>query len=74
MQNLNSLIDTASGWTITDATDINDLGQIVGYGTNLSGQSDFVLLTPISSPEPSTLALLAAALLGLAAWSLRRSR
>jgi probable HAF family extracellular repeat protein len=74
MQNLNSLIDTASGWTITDATDINDLGQIVGYGTNLSGQSDYVLLTPISTPEPSALALLAAALLGLAAWSLRRPR
>jgi probable HAF family extracellular repeat protein len=75
MQNLNGLIDTASGWTITDATDINDLGQIVGYGT-MAGlqQADYVLLTPISTPEPSTLALLAAALLGLAVCSLRRSR
>ncbi len=61
MQNLNSLIDPASGWTITDVTDINELGQIVGLGTKAGlQQEEYVLLPPISTPEPSTLALLAA--------------
>src|SRR5947209_372241 len=31
---LNTLIDPASGWTLSSASGINDLGQIVGSGTD----------------------------------------
>jgi probable HAF family extracellular repeat protein len=57
MQDINSLIDPAVGWTLQNATSINDLGQIVGYGTNSSNQQHAFLLTPIV-PEPSLLFLL----------------
>jgi len=30
---LNTLIDSASGWVLLSAKTINDSGQIVGYGT-----------------------------------------
>jgi len=55
MQYLNELIDPASGWVLYEPQDINDLGQIVGWGTH-NGDHRAFLLTPI--PEPaSTLAL-----------------
>jgi probable HAF family extracellular repeat protein len=54
---LNPLIDSSSGWTFQNVQAINDLGQIVGWGTNPAGQSDAYLLTP--TPEPATLSLLA---------------
>jgi hypothetical protein len=66
MLDLNSLV-TLSDTFLTQATAINDLGQIVANGAD--GQA--YLLTPI--PEPSTYAaLLAAAVFGLVA--LRRRR
>jgi uncharacterized membrane protein len=37
---LNSLISASSGWTLEDATAINDDGQIVGVGVNPGGQTD----------------------------------
>lgn len=61
---LNTLVDpTSAGFSyLTQALDINDLGQIVGYGVpiggSLSAQQAF-LLTPIASapvPEPATYA------------------
>ena len=55
MVDLNALVGPSSGWTLQEATGINDSGQIVGTGTNPSGQYDAFLLTP--SPEPSTLCL-----------------
>jgi probable HAF family extracellular repeat protein len=58
MQDLNDLINPSLGWTLQQANAINDSGQIVGYGINPSGQQDAFLLTPISIPEPSTLAML----------------
>jgi probable HAF family extracellular repeat protein len=61
MLDLNLLISPNSGWHLTAAKDINDAGQIVGYGT-LDGQQESFLLTPI--PEPSSFALIC---LGLAA-------
>ncbi len=67
MTNLDSLIDPASGWTLTSAQAINDNGQIVGYGTNAEGQSDAFLLDPV--PEPATMSLAA---VGLAALLTRR--
>jgi probable HAF family extracellular repeat protein len=57
MEDLNSLIDPASGWALSIATAINDVGQIVGTGLNGSGQSEAFLLSPV--PEPATLSLLA---------------
>jgi probable HAF family extracellular repeat protein len=63
MTDLNTLIDSASGWTLIEGRDINNLGQIVGYGINPDGYEHAFLLTPI--PEPATIILfgLAAALL-----------
>jgi probable HAF family extracellular repeat protein len=59
MTDLNTLLTPASsGWVLTSATDIDDAGQIIGYGTNPSGQTDAFLLTPTTVPEPTTLALL----------------
>ena len=46
-QNLNDLIPSGSGFTLTDATAINDNGQIVATGTsNSTGQTHAFLLTP----------------------------
>ena len=63
LKDLNTLIDPASGWTLSEAMSINDGGQIAGYGLNISGQWEAFLLTP--TPEPATLALLAAGAAGL---------
>lgn len=58
---LDDLIATNSGWTLKSATDINDLGQIVGSG-EVNGVTHGFLLTPVV-PEPSSVAML---ILGLA--------
>ncbi len=44
MVDLNSLIAPSSGWLLQAATDINDRGEIVGYGT-INGQTHAFLLT-----------------------------
>jgi probable HAF family extracellular repeat protein len=64
--NLDSFINPSSGWTLTNATGINDSGEIVGVGM-LDGVQHGFLLTP--TPEPSSLA---AVLCGL--WFIRRKR
>jgi len=46
MQDLNELIPRSAGWTLEAARDINDRGQIVGYGQHHGRQRAF-LLTPI---------------------------
>jgi len=51
---LNTLVDPSLGWHLGGATGINDLGQIVGSGTNSGGQTDAFLLNPV--PEPGCLA------------------
>src|SRR5204863_2721197 len=66
MTDLNTLISPSSGWVLSIAVDINDLGSIVGVGTH-NGQTASFLLTPV--PEPSTLALVA---LGMGAIYIRR--
>jgi probable HAF family extracellular repeat protein len=45
MRDLNTLINSSSGWVLNSAADINVWGQIVGTGT-LNGQPHGFLLTP----------------------------
>jgi len=45
MMDLNSLIPSDSGWVLSEATGINDGGQIVGTGT-VDGQQHGFLLNP----------------------------
>jgi probable HAF family extracellular repeat protein len=60
MHDLNGLLDgSGAGWVLHSANDINDLGQIVGYGTH-NGVTRAFLLTPV--PEPATYALMFAGL------------
>jgi len=63
---LNSVIAAGSGWDLTRATGINDLGQIIGQGT-YDGQMMGFVLTPTGQevPEPGTLAFATLAFLAL---------
>jgi probable HAF family extracellular repeat protein len=55
---LNDLIDSASGWQLQYAADINNVGQIVGQGL-IGGVQHAFLLTPLSeAPEPATWAMM----------------
>lgn len=56
MLDLNNLIPSGSGWILSEASDINYSGQIVGHGI-IDSQTHAFLLTPI--PEPCSLLLLA---------------
>ena len=53
------LTPDSQGWTLSIASDINDSGQIVGYGT-INGKAHAYLATPV--PEPASLAALAVSL------------
>jgi probable HAF family extracellular repeat protein len=65
---LSSLVKMPSGWTkLNSARDINDAGQITGYGMKDGSRRGF-LLTPI--PEPSAAMLAVSAL----AWGMTRAR
>lgn len=61
---LNDEIDPGGGWLLTNATGINDAGQIVGVG-NLNGASRAFMLTVIPEPSGTGLACLTLALLPL---------
>ncbi|MCC7203700.1 MAG: PEP-CTERM sorting domain-containing protein, partial [Phycisphaeraceae bacterium] len=65
---LNTLLVSNPGWLLLGAQDINENGQIVGWGINPQGERHAFLLTPV--PEPGTMGLL---LIGAAA-CLRRGR
>jgi probable HAF family extracellular repeat protein len=67
MTDLNMLIPGGSGWTLISATGVNDLGQIVGYGS-INGEVHGYVLTTV--PEPSA----CAAMLGLGALGLAACR
>jgi probable HAF family extracellular repeat protein len=51
---LNDLIGPSTGWTLEQANAINDAGQIVGFGTNSSGQTHAFLLIPNNLCPPSS--------------------
>jgi probable HAF family extracellular repeat protein len=70
MTDLNTMIDPNSGWILTDASAINDAGQIAGKGMNSRYQNHAFLLTPV--PEPSTFTLLGISIVGLLAYSWRK--
>ena len=57
----------------TTANGINDSGQIVGSYTDGAGMPHSFLATPTGVPEPSTLPLVAACLIGLAIALRRKS-
>ena len=91
MTDLNYMLDsTGVRWVLDFATDINDIGQIVGIGTNPIGLQHGFLLTPCETcmrvdtlpplgwrgetPLPSTLPLFATGLAGLGALAYRKKR
>ena len=43
MKDLNGMIPSNSNWVLTEATGINDAGQIVGNGTHNGAQRAFLL-------------------------------
>lgn len=80
--NLNSLIDANSGWVLTEANGINDIGSIVGTGF-INGQQHAYIATLVGTlpdvfevstiPEPEAYAMLLAGL-GLVGFSARRKK
>lgn len=73
MKNLNNLLVNAAGWELEWATDINDNGQIIGWG-RYNGVERSFLLNPVANnpddpqevPEPTvSFGLLAIAALGI---------
>jgi probable HAF family extracellular repeat protein len=70
MYDLNDLIPANSGWVLQSARDINESGQIIGYGT-FNGVDEAFLLTPV--PEPSSMFVLLCGLGGLGAMLRRRT-
>ena len=74
LQELNNLIDPSLGWVLLAASDINDAGQIVGYGfNNFTGQTHAVRLQPVTSVPACSLNCLRSTQIDLRARVLRRS-
>jgi hypothetical protein len=66
--NLNDVIPLASGIHLDSAKAINDNGQILASGKYVDSNGPFphnFLLTPVNTPEPSTIVIFAAGLLAL---------
>ena len=64
-QNLNNLLEENPGWFLAEATDINDLGQIVGVGINPAGLTHAFLLQPIKTSVPDSASSISLLFLGL---------
>jgi probable HAF family extracellular repeat protein len=72
---LNALVTNGTGWTLSQATGINDRGQIIGYGTFTSspGQTETRAFVLETVPESDlTMAIVAIGGLGLLSGKLRR--
>jgi probable HAF family extracellular repeat protein len=69
MVDLNSLINPAGGWLLTEADAINNAGQIAGLGL-FGGKRHAFLLTPVFSPvpEPGSFILALVGIAILCAW------
>ena len=63
LYDLNGVADLPAGWTLRQAYDVNELGQIVGWGTNAAGRHTAFVLTPVPEPAVMGLAVAATALL-----------
>lgn len=57
MVDLNTLIPPGSGWKLTEATGINDAGQIIGNGINPNGQSHAFLLSLVGNKSTTATGL-----------------
>ena len=56
MLNLNDLLPDGSEWTnLSVASDINDLGQIVGWGTINGETHSFIISDIVAAPEPKVI-------------------
>ncbi len=64
LSDLNDLTDTNATWTLTRATGINDDGEIVGFGTDGSGNVKAFILIQTCSTGQDTVASLAGRLIG----------
>jgi hypothetical protein len=63
MRSLDSLVDPSSGWALQEVTDINNSGQIVGWGLH-DGLQHAYLMNPIAPlPEPAMIMTVFAAML-----------
>jgi len=75
---LNELIDSSLGWELKIAYDINESGQIVGYGSYNGGNDHAFLLTPDQQPgpvpEPATILLFGTGLAGIVGSGIRRKK
>lgn len=70
---LNTRISATTGWRLTQAFHINDLGQITGAGfLNGDGKTHYFMLTPNEVPVPAAAWLFGSSLLGLAGLQKRR--
>jgi probable HAF family extracellular repeat protein len=73
MKDLNNLIPAGTGWTLNNASGINDIGQITGWGT-IKGETHAFLLDPVSTvPEPSSVVLCGIAVVALLGYRWRKS-
>ncbi len=70
IQDLNALINPNSGWHLTSATGINDLGQIIGAGS-FNGLQQAFMLSPV--PEPETYMMMIGGI-GLVGFATRRKK
>lgn len=64
MHDLNTLIDQTTDWTLLSAYDINDSGQIVGYGLYQGTMQGFVL-TPVHSIDEEIIATVSRIISGI---------
>ncbi|MAF82635.1 MAG: hypothetical protein QGG54_02450 [Gammaproteobacteria bacterium] len=69
---LSTLVDNLTGWSVlSNAYDVNELGQIVGYGI-YNGEERAFLLSPTAVPVPAAVWLFGSAL-GLLSWMRRKA-